>query len=375
MGLGLTDSMNKSAVVIEKLFEAAGLLLEKEAANCESETTPLRTYSDLDQRPKKLHMLKILIAAGLNASNELIHDIRPLARDLRNCRENWHNPVKRPDELHLAMDWFEYGIHILQCASVYFADETTSLPPACEPQTEALSKLSLSAMRVCGEIGVLLRAGFCEGALARWRTLDEIGIVASLLGNEIPDIASKFLDHRKIKIYELIKNHKKLSSSEGRVFEELKSDVALLKSNYGEEYTGGYGWARTTVKKHLPNFKGPVKMEHLKQCVGLEGWEFDYRRASHKIHATALFLHDYSTSQIQDDKIIDASIGTRAIANSLMSLRLICGAFYRSLVLGEKDLEHGNGFHAKLFLYTETLRKAYDEVSGTDSDTQFLRKE
>ena len=48
------------------------------------------------------------------------------------------------------------------------------------------------------EIICLLENGFADGAMARWRTLHEIAIVAIVLSKHGEDIAQGYLDHQAV---------------------------------------------------------------------------------------------------------------------------------------------------------------------------------
>jgi hypothetical protein len=62
---------------------------------------------------------------------------------------------------------------------------------------EALSRIASRALVVAAEVSLLLRNGFQIGAYTRWRTMHEAGLFAMLIAQEGPDIAERFLIHRK----------------------------------------------------------------------------------------------------------------------------------------------------------------------------------
>ncbi len=58
-----------------------------------------------------------------------------------------------------------------------------------------LSQLHVRACQVTAEILSLLENGYADGAMARWRTLYEIGVVATLIGDHDDELAERYLAH------------------------------------------------------------------------------------------------------------------------------------------------------------------------------------
>ena len=56
---------------------------------------------------------------------------------------------------------------------------------------EALSRLLARACRIAEEVLVLLKAGYGQGALARWRALHEVAVVADLIAENGEDCAER----------------------------------------------------------------------------------------------------------------------------------------------------------------------------------------
>ncbi len=54
------------------------------------------------------------------------------------------------------------------------------------------------ASQVTDEIVCLLENGFADGAMARWRTVHEIGVVAAVLSLHGDSIAERYLAHQAI---------------------------------------------------------------------------------------------------------------------------------------------------------------------------------
>ena len=68
---------------------------------------------------------------------------------------------------------------------------------------EALTRLHARGCQVSGEVLALLHAGFADGAHARWRSLHEMAVVASLIQQHGQELAERYLLHENIQQYKL----------------------------------------------------------------------------------------------------------------------------------------------------------------------------
>ena len=135
------------------------------------------------------------------------------------------------------------------------------------------------------EIITLLENGLADGALARWRTLYEIGVVASLIDMHGDDIAQRYLDHDCVAMKRALDNALKhddpaLSPSIAkRVQREIIKDFEEVVSKYGTEFRSSYGWASLHIgRKNL-------KFQDLEVAAGIDALPPTYKWASFKVHA------------------------------------------------------------------------------------------
>src|SRR5579864_424098 len=63
---------------------------------------------------------------------------------------------------------------------------------------EILIRLLVRGCQVTDEIICLLENGFADGAMARWRTLHEITVVAAVISQYGADIAERYIDHQAV---------------------------------------------------------------------------------------------------------------------------------------------------------------------------------
>jgi len=149
---------------------------------------------------------------------------------------------------------------------------------------EVLTHLHGRGCRVSREIHALLRYGYPSGALARWRALHEVTVVANLIRMHGGDVAERYLRHVDIEdsraVVEYQKHSTKLGHSpytELEVAQAVARKEALLKE-YGSEFGKPYGWASDILKTSDPKFA------EIEEKAGLSHMRPYYRFASHDIH-------------------------------------------------------------------------------------------
>jgi hypothetical protein len=90
---------------------------------------------------------------------------------------------------------------------------------------EAMTYLHAKALLVTSEIICLLRGGFADGALTRWRTLYENNVIATLIRQEGQELALRYVAHSRVQAW-------------------LREEMKLR-----------HGWASKLVCKKKPTFK------------------------------------------------------------------------------------------------------------------------
>jgi len=149
----------------------------------------------------------------------------------------------------------------------------------------ALVQIHARALQVSNEILVLLKAGFAEGALARWRTLYELAVVSYFLKDNDDGFSVRYMVYRIVRIskdaddyqrYYKRLNYPPIADEEFRKIKEREEELF-------EEYGGNsdenfdWDWARS---EDLPNpyFRAIAK------CVGLDHLLPFYNLASAAAH-------------------------------------------------------------------------------------------
>ncbi len=140
---------------------------------------------------------------------------------------------------------------------------------------EAMTYLHGKALLVTSEIICLLRGGFADGALARWRTLYENNVIATLIRQEGQELALRYVAHSRVQAWlrEGAETYN-LPNEDA----ELQKQAEFAISTFGEEMKHRHGWASKLVGKKKPTFKDIAA----KCGQGAEGGVYEY--ASHHIH-------------------------------------------------------------------------------------------
>lgn len=147
-----------------------------------------------------------------------------------------------------------------------------------DPLLGVLMRLHANALRITSEIIHLIKGGYADGALARWRSLFEIAVTSLVIHKYGKEAAVDYMKHGFIKTVEGREEYQKTAEAmnlEPYTDEEIEESLQLKETlSQGEEH---WHWAR----KHT----GFSKLEKLREHVGLGHWSHNYKLASRNIHA------------------------------------------------------------------------------------------
>lgn len=155
-------------------------------------------------------------------------------------------------------------------------------------RAEALIALHMRACQVTSEIICLLENGFADGATARWRTLHEISVVATLIGDGDETLAKRYLDHEAIEAKRALDTYDACETISGREPASTSARRGIVSGfesavkKYGPDFSGHFGWAAGYYNGN----KNP-KFVHLQEAAGRAAMQSDYKTASYNVHASA----------------------------------------------------------------------------------------
>jgi hypothetical protein len=150
---------------------------------------------------------------------------------------------------------------------------------------EALAYLNAKALLVSAEMICLMKGGFADGALARWRTIYELNVIATLLRQEGEHLAVRYLAHSRVQAWERIKHSVDVDELDT---EDQKTkdaaDAAMVR--FGSDMRHLYGWACTITARERPTFSS------IEQLVEHEHGRPIYKAASQHIHSNHRLSHE-----------------------------------------------------------------------------------
>ena len=156
---------------------------------------------------------------------------------------------------------------------------------------EALMSLNARACQVSGEVLALLCAGFADGAHARWRSLHEMAVVATLIQEHGQDLAERYLLHETIQKYWLACEYQRHFGSLGdeplsdAEFEELDKERNALICRFGKPFDKPYGWAASVEGSKSPTLRKLAELAQLDHMMPY------YGMASGNVHPNSYGTH------------------------------------------------------------------------------------
>ncbi|AEX51142.1 hypothetical protein GRAQ_00295 [Rahnella aquatilis CIP 78.65 = ATCC 33071] len=125
---------------------------------------------------------------------------------------------------------------------------------------EVLTRMQAHAIHISCEILHLLKGGYADGAMARWRSLHECAVISKIINESSDEIAEKYYYHKHIDDYKFSLSYSEHSESLG--FESIDNKSLEIISNkhdelvkkYGTHYANDYGWAVDVIGKKKVNF-------------------------------------------------------------------------------------------------------------------------
>jgi hypothetical protein len=161
--------------------------------------------------------------------------------------------------------------------------------PDAARQRHSVDVLARSHARGCQiaeEILTLLEAGFADGAMARWRTIHEIAVMASFIAAHGEELAERYVLHTAVESKRAADEYQKCQPRLGyeplpvKEIETVQKAYEAAISKYGPDFAkGDYGWAGHHLSKTKPTFRD------IEAAVNIDHFRAHYRLASYNVHA------------------------------------------------------------------------------------------
>jgi hypothetical protein len=138
---------------------------------------------------------------------------------------------------------------------------------------------------VTDEIICLLENGFADGAMARWRTLHEIGVVAAVISEYGESIAERYLAHQAVESKRAMDKYLACYKQLGykplpiRAQKKIQRNYDKAVAQYSNPFKSEYGWAASHLKNDRPTFAD------LEAAAGRAEMRAHYQMGNDNIHA------------------------------------------------------------------------------------------
>ncbi len=148
-----------------------------------------------------------------------------------------------------------------------------------------LIRLLVRGCQVTDEIICLLENGFADGAMARWRTLHEIAVVAAVISQHGEDIAERYIDHQAVESKRALDKYLACYKDLGYKPLPAREQKKILKAydkaitKYGKSFDSDYGWAAHHLNNPKPSFTA------LEKAAGRAEMRSYYQMGNDNIHA------------------------------------------------------------------------------------------
>lgn len=178
---------------------------------------------------------------------------------------------------------------------------------------EAITAIHAKSLLVLSEMICLMKGGFADAALTRWRTLYELNVVAILIAQEGQDLALRYIAHADVQAAKDIEPEEQSRDEEAEILLR-RANYAI--SQFGEDLQKHYGWACVLVGKKQPTFKD------LETISGKADGSNIYRQASRHVHSNHRTYDEMLGLSESDEMLL--LVGP---SNSGMTGPLILGAY------------------------------------------------
>lgn len=151
-------------------------------------------------------------------------------------------------------------------------------------RTGVLIQLHIRACQIVSEIILLLENGYADGAMARWRTLHEVSVVALLIAEHGDKLAERYLAHEAVEARNILKVHADTFETLGyrphskREIDSVEAAYQAALRQYGDKFGDEYGWADGYVRQTR-------SFAALSEAAGRSHFRAHYKLASHNVHA------------------------------------------------------------------------------------------
>lgn len=165
--------------------------------------------------------------------------------------------------------------------------------------------LHIRACQVTSEIIALMENGYADGAMARWRTLHEITVVATVIAEGGNTLAERYLAHEAVEAKRAMDEYARCHAPLGykplsrRDLRQVAAAYDAVLLRFGRDFREQHGWAADHVGNKKPNFSD------LEAAAGRAAMRSYYKMASYNVHASPKGI-SYRIGTIDDPSLLIA---------------------------------------------------------------------
>ncbi|WP_124519357.1 DUF5677 domain-containing protein [Burkholderia stagnalis] len=212
-----------------------------------------------------------------NKQREFVGDIHSeLAGFHQRLFETWHAPLTRLDSL-IAM--------CMEIGSEINAEYRSSGKYSPSSRRNITIRLHTRAVQIANEVSCLLKGGYADGAMARWRSLHETTVILAFLSRHDDILSSRFVDFQAIirvkAATEYNEHHAELGFEpfDRATLAQYQTERDAMLAKYGQQFASENGWATDVLKQKRVTFKD------IERLVDLSHLRPQYGFASKNIHS------------------------------------------------------------------------------------------
>lgn len=235
-------------------------------------------YALLTEHPQLAELFARHVKADLDAqaAGYLKEDYRQIGLFQRRLFKAWRAPMLRLDAMLVCS--LEISSEINE---EYRRGEVVN-----PNQLNVATRLHARAIHIAKEISHLLKGGYADGAMARWRSLHETVVIASFLSEGDEQLSVRFSDYQaveRLKAARIYVNHQDFLDFERISPEQIAKyevEVDELCQKYGINFRKDYGWA-------CEKFLNPkrITFRDIEESVKLHFLRVHYGFASKSVHS------------------------------------------------------------------------------------------
>lgn len=202
----------------------------------------------------------------------------------------------------------------------------------------ALIRIHARALKTSNETLTLLKAGYPDGANARWRNLHELAVISIFLSDNDNSISQRYLEHETIMRYKDALDYQRHCEELGypphekEFLDKLRKRRDDLRKKYGKDYSRDWGWIPKS-KVSNPSFTS------LEEHVGLDRLHPFYKLSSAHIHGNSRGFYTLGLRNDFQNKILSIGASNFGLADPIQNTAISLMHITNSLLRFKPDFE------------------------------------